>query len=77
MQDTNLGLVKQLIPSLYKRNIQRLTQTYLTLSLKDIAEAVELEGPKEAELHVLQMVREQRLACDWTKRLDNVVFPCF
>lgn len=42
--------------SLYKRNIHRLTQTYLTLSLQDIAETVQLEGPKEAELHVLRMV---------------------
>lgn len=41
---------------MYKRNIQRLTQTYLTLSLQDIADTVQLNSPKEAELHVLQMV---------------------
>lgn len=41
---------------MYKRNIQRLTQTYLTLSLQDIANTVQLNGPKEAEMHVLQMV---------------------
>lgn len=56
-QDNNLGLAKQVIASLYKRNIQRLTQTYLTLSLQDIADTVQLEGQKEAELHILQMVR--------------------
>lgn len=55
-QDNNLGLVKQVVSSIYKRNIQRLTQTYLTLSLQDIANTVQLNGPKEAELHVLQMV---------------------
>lgn len=55
-QDNNLGLVKQVISSMYKRNIQRLTQTYLTLSLQDIANSVQLNSAKEAEMHVLQMV---------------------
>lgn len=55
-QDNNLGLVKQVVSSIYKRNIQRLTQTYLTLSLQDIANTVQLNSPKEAEMHVLQMV---------------------
>jgi hypothetical protein len=57
LQDNNLGLAKQVIASLYKRNIQRLTQTYLTLSLQDIADTVQLDSQKEAELHILQMVR--------------------
>lgn len=56
-QDNNLGLVKQVVSSMYKRNIQRLTQTYLTLSLQDIANTVQLNSAKEAaEMHVLQMV---------------------
>ncbi|KAL6497592.1 COP9 signalosome complex subunit 3 [Orobanche hederae] len=56
--DKNLGLVKQVVASMYKRNIQRLTQTYLTLSLQDIATTVQLNSPKEAEMHVLQMIQE-------------------
>ncbi|KAH8942310.1 hypothetical protein BDL97_14G092300 [Sphagnum fallax] len=56
--DNNLGLARQVIASLYKRNIQRLTQTYLTLSLQDIADNVQLDGPKEAELHILQMIQD-------------------
>ena len=55
-QDNNLGLVKQAVASLYKRNILRLTQKYLTLSLQDIANMVQLANAKEAETHVLQMV---------------------
>ncbi|KAF9678674.1 hypothetical protein SADUNF_Sadunf07G0059600 [Salix dunnii] len=54
--DNNLGLVKQVVSSMYKRNIQILTRTYLTLSLQDIANTVQLNSPKEAEMHVLQMV---------------------
>ncbi|XP_029125085.1 COP9 signalosome complex subunit 3 isoform X1 [Cajanus cajan] len=56
--DNNLGLVKQVVSSMYKRNIQRLTQTYLTLSLQDIATTVQLNSPKEAEMHVLQMIQD-------------------
>ncbi|KAL7094942.1 hypothetical protein ACP275_11G136400 [Erythranthe tilingii] len=55
--DKNLGLVKQVVSSMYKRNIQRLTQTYLTLSLQDIANTVQLNSPKAAEMHVLQMIQ--------------------
>ncbi|KAL3723002.1 hypothetical protein ACJRO7_035225 [Eucalyptus globulus] len=56
--DKNLGLVKQVVSSMYKHNIQRLTQTYLTLSLQDIANTVQLGSPKEAEMHVLQMIQD-------------------
>ncbi|KAL5537375.1 hypothetical protein UlMin_045452 [Ulmus minor] len=56
--DNNLGLVKQVVSSMYKRNIQRLTQTYLTLSLQDIATTVQLNSAKEAEMHVLQMIQD-------------------
>lgn len=48
---------------MYKRNIQRLTQTYLTLSLQDIANSVQLKSSKEAEMHVLQMVCMEPYSC--------------
>lgn len=56
--DNNFGLVKQVLSSLYKRNIQRLTQTYLTLSLQDIANTVQLNSAKDAEMHVLRMIQD-------------------
>ncbi|KAJ4882840.1 COP9 signalosome complex subunit 3 [Raphanus sativus] len=59
--DNNLGLVKQAVASLYKRNILRLTQKYLTLSLQDIANMVQLAYAKEAEMHVLQMIQEGQI----------------
>ncbi|WCJ27498.1 COP9 signalosome complex subunit 3 [Euphorbia peplus] len=59
--DSNLGLVEQVVSSMYKRNIQRLTQTYLTLSLQDIADRVKLNSPKEAEMHVLQMIQDGQI----------------
>nr|XP_035929709.1 COP9 signalosome complex subunit 3 isoform X2 [Halichoerus grypus] len=54
-RDNNMGLVKQCLSSLYKKNIQRLTKTFLTLSLQDMASRVQLSGPQEAEKYVLHM----------------------
>eukprot|EP01027_Heterolobosea_sp_BB2_P025870 GEZU01039722.1.p1 GENE.GEZU01039722.1~~GEZU01039722.1.p1 ORF type:complete len:437 (-),score=163.11 GEZU01039722.1:603-1913(-) len=55
-KDRNLGLVKQCVKSLYRLNIQRLTQTYLTLSLQDIATTAHLQNAREAEYNVLRMI---------------------
>lgn len=60
-KDKNFGLVKQVIQSLYRRNIQRATQTYLTISLADIADTVKLSAPplppaKEAEKRIVRMI---------------------
>ncbi|KAL5018335.1 hypothetical protein ScPMuIL_004057 [Solemya velum] len=57
-KDTNMGLVKQTITSLYKKNIQRLTKTFMTLSLSDMANRVQLSGPQEAERYVLHMIED-------------------
>lgn len=56
-RDHNMGLVKQVASVLYKKNIQRLTKTFLTLSLSDVASRVGLPGPADAEKHILNMVR--------------------
>lgn len=52
-----MGLVKQCLVSLHKKNIQRLTKTFLTLSLSDMASRVQLSSAKEAEAYILRMVR--------------------
>lgn len=51
-----MGLVKQVSSVLYKKNIQRLTKTFLTLSLSDVASRVGLPTPGDAERHILSMV---------------------
>lgn len=55
-RDHNRGLVDQVLGYLYKKNIQRLTKTFLTLSLSDVASRVKLAGPADAEKYVLNMV---------------------
>jgi len=57
-KDKNLGLVKQCIQSLYSKNIQRHTQTYLTFSLHDMAASAKLSSATEAEKHVLRMIEK-------------------
>ena len=56
VRDRNLGLAKQCVRALVKRNIHRLTTTYLTLSLEHIAESVELPDAADAERYVADMV---------------------
>ena len=56
VRENNWGLAKQVQQSLYKKIIQRLTQTFLTLSLNDMALRVQLPNVAEAEKLVLSMV---------------------
>jgi COP9 signalosome complex subunit 3 len=56
VRDNNLGLVKQVLATLYKKKIQRLTKTFLTLSLSDVASRASLSSPAEAEKYILNMV---------------------
>ena len=59
-QDGNAGLVKQALAARQMRQTQRLTQTYLTLSLADIARQIGLASPQQAEQHILRCG-----ACSW------------
>ena len=60
-RDHNLGLAKQGVERLVFRNIHRLTQTYLTLSLAHIAESAELASAAEAEAHICSMVAHRQI----------------
>jgi len=58
-KDKNYGLVNQVVVSKVRRNIQRLTNTYVVLSLKDIAESADLDGgAAEADQHVRNMIAD-------------------
>lgn len=73
-RDTNMGLVKQVAASLYKKNIQRLTQTFLTLSLADVANKVHLSGPGEAEKYILDMIKSGEIFASINQKDGMVVF---
>jgi len=56
--DNNVGMVKQVIASLSKKRIQKLTKTFLTLSLADMATRVKLRDANEAESYLLEMIED-------------------
>lgn len=55
-KDNNFGLIKQCITALSRNSIQKLTETYLTLSLNDIAKTAKLQSSEEAEKLLLSMI---------------------
>ncbi|PRP82268.1 COP9 signalosome complex subunit 3-like [Planoprotostelium fungivorum] len=55
-KDKNFGLVKQCIQAQYRQSIQRATQTYLTLSLDELANTVNLNGPIQTQQLILRMI---------------------
>jgi COP9 signalosome complex subunit 3 len=73
-KDSNFGLVKQCIQDLYRRNIKRHTQTFLTLSLSQIAESVKLASPKDAEKAILRMIEEGQIFASINQKDGMVSF---
>ncbi|CAB3987471.1 COP9 signalosome complex subunit 3 [Paramuricea clavata] len=72
--DTNMGLVKQVMTSLYKVTIKRLTKTFLTLSLNDMANRVGLDNTEEAERYVLQMIEDGEIYASINQKDGMVSF---
>jgi COP9 signalosome complex subunit 3 len=56
LRDKNIGLIRQAISALNRANIQRLTKTYVTLSITDLALQSGVGTPQVAEQAVLSMV---------------------
>jgi COP9 signalosome complex subunit 3 len=56
--DGNIGLVKLLQQAFYKNNIKKLTKTYITLSLSDMALKVKLPSANEAETYMRNMIKD-------------------
>ncbi|KAL0278381.1 UNVERIFIED_CONTAM: hypothetical protein PYX00_000218 [Menopon gallinae] len=73
-RDSNVGLTKQVLASLYKNNIQRLTKTFLTLSLADVASRVQLSGPAEAEKYILNMIEDGEIFATVNQKDGMVIF---
>ncbi|XP_033108007.1 COP9 signalosome complex subunit 3-like [Anneissia japonica] len=72
--DQNTGLVKQVVASMYRKNIQRLTKTFLTLSLSDIARRCHLSSAQEAEKYVLDMIDDGDIFASINKKDGMVRF---
>lgn len=55
-RDKNKGLVKQVVKALHRKNILKLTNTFLNMSISDLAQRVSLSSIGEAEEHLMAMV---------------------
>eukprot|EP01080_Neovahlkampfia_damariscottae_P000841 gene841-9090_t len=73
-KDNNMGLIKQCISSLTRGNIERLTDTYLTLSLSDITETGKLKSDKESENTMLRMVENGEIKALISQKESMVSF---
>lgn len=70
--DGNMGLVKQCIKAHYKRKIQSLTKTFLTMSFENVARRVHLETAMVAHQYVLHMIEDGEICASINER-DNMV----
>jgi COP9 signalosome complex subunit 3, N-terminal helical repeats/PCI domain len=59
--DGNFGLVKQCIGAVYRLNINRLTRTFITLSLQHIGENAHLSSGADAENEIVRMVESGQI----------------
>lgn len=73
-RDENMGLIKQCLIQVHKRNIQRLTKTFLTLPLRDVANHVGLTTEKDAELYILNMIEDGEIFARIDQKDGMVVF---
>jgi len=74
IKDGNMGLVKQAIQALYRQNIQRLTKTYITLSLQNITEQVGLPNAEETERRVFRMIQNGQVFASVNQKDGMVEF---
>lgn len=72
--DENMGLIKQCLTQVHRRNIQRLTKTFLTLALKDVADHVGLSSEQEAEQYILNMIDDGEIFATINQKDGMVVF---
>jgi hypothetical protein len=73
-KDKMWGLLKQVQDLLIRRNIQKLTSTYLTVSLNDIAQNANLKTAQAAEKIVLTMVEEGTISASIDQKNGMVIF---
>jgi len=73
-RDHNLGLVKQALAALTRANVQRLTKTYVTLGIADLARQCQLSSTAAAEQLVLSMIDEGSIFASINQRDGMISF---
>lgn len=73
-KEGNFGLAKQCLRALYNANIKRHTQTYLTLSLHDIADSTKMGSIGEVETSLLRMIEDNEIFASINQKDGMVAF---
>ncbi|CAF0945969.1 unnamed protein product [Adineta steineri] len=73
-RDRNLGLIKQTRNAFICNSIQQLTKTFLTVSLKDLANRVQLQSTNEAEKYLIDMIENGQIFASINKKDGMVIF---
>jgi len=74
LSDNNVGLIKQVAVSLNKRNIKRLTKTFITLSLSDVAVRARISDVGEVETQLMEMIEKNEIFATINKENQMVYF---
>lgn len=74
VRDGNFGLVKQVQTAQTKLSILRLTKTFLTLSLADVAARVQLQSAAQAEGYLVAMIQDGEIYAKINQKDGMVVF---
>eukprot|EP00039_Didymoeca_costata_P024555 m.10643 g.10643 ORF g.10643 m.10643 type:complete len:431 (-) comp4300_c0_seq1:304-1596(-) len=72
--DGNMGLIKQCLAKITRQNIKKLTETFMTLSLSDIAEQVQLQDAKAAETALVGMIADGEIHATINQLTGTVSF---
>jgi COP9 signalosome complex subunit 3 len=67
-RDRNLGLIKQTRHAFICNSIQQLTKTFLTVSLKDLANRLQLQSTNEAEKYLIDMIENGQIFASINKK---------
>jgi COP9 signalosome complex subunit 3 len=76
-RDRNLGLIKQTRHAFICNSIQQLTKTFLTVSLKDLANRVQLQSTNEAEKYLIDMIENGQIFASINKKDGKIRFDFF
>eukprot|EP00210_Caulerpa_lentillifera_P001129 g1088.t1 len=74
VEDNCLGLVKQIVSKLTRRDIKRLTKAYISLSLEDIASSIGSSSVEETEFILLAMVEANEINVEINSATGMVKF---
>uniref|UniRef100_A0A2S2QND7 COP9 signalosome complex subunit 3 n=1 Tax=Sipha flava TaxID=143950 RepID=A0A2S2QND7_9HEMI len=73
-RDKNKGLVKQVVKALHRKNILKLTNTFLNMSISDLAQRVNLPSTAEAEEHLIAMIEAGEIYGKINRKEGTIMF---